>query len=62
MAKCKKCGRDFKIQGVAFAEEDYLKTAQSTGSKTEERCSNCGYIAIYDLKELVKDNKYLLAL
>lgn len=56
-AKCKKCGRDFKIQGIAFAEEDYLKTAQSTGSTTEERCSNCGYIATYDIKELAGDNK-----
>jgi hypothetical protein len=26
----------FKIQGMAFAEEDYLKTAQSTGSTTEK--------------------------
>ena len=56
-AKCKKCGRDFKIQGIAFAEENYLKTAQSTGSTTEERSSNCGYIATYDIKELVGDNK-----
>jgi DNA-directed RNA polymerase subunit RPC12/RpoP len=55
-AKCKKCGRDFKIQGIAFAKEDYL-TAQSTDSTTEERCSNCGYIATYDIKELVGDNK-----
>ena len=30
---------DFQIQGVAFAEEDYLKTAQSTGSTTEKICS-----------------------
>jgi hypothetical protein len=43
-AKCKKCRRDFKIQGVAFAEEDYLKTSQSTGSTTEERCLNCGIL------------------
>ena len=52
-AKCKKCGRDFKIQGVAFAGEDYLKTAHSTESTTEERCSHCSYIATYDVKELV---------
>ena len=43
-AKCKKCRRDFNIQGVAFAEEDYLKTSQSTGSTTEERCLNCGIL------------------
>ena len=42
--KCKKCGRNFNIQGVAFAEEDYLKTSQSTGSTTEERCLNCGIL------------------
>jgi hypothetical protein len=40
MAKCKKCGRDFRIQAVAFAEENYLKTVQSKGCTTEERCSN----------------------
>ena len=48
---------DFQIQGVAFAEEDYLKTAQSTGSTTEKITLNCDYIAIYDLKELMRDNK-----
>ena len=57
IAKCKKCGRDFRIQGVAFAEEDYLKTAKSTGSTTEERCSNCGYIATYNTEELVWNTK-----
>lgn len=52
-----KNARDFKIQGVAFAEEDYLKTAHSTGSTTEERCTHCSYIATYDVKELVwQDN------
>ena len=50
--KCKKCGRNFNIQGVAFAEEDYLKTAKSTGSTTEERCTNCGYIDIYNIREV----------
>jgi hypothetical protein len=56
-AKCRKCERDFRIQGVAFAEEDYLKTANSQGSTTEERCSNCGYIATYDIKDLVWNDK-----
>ena len=52
-AKCKKCGRDFKIQGVAFAGKDNLKTAHSTGSTTEERCYHCSYIATYNVKELL---------
>ncbi len=55
--KCKKCRRDFSIQGTAFTSEDYLKTAHSTGSKTEERCSHCSYISTYDMKELVLDSK-----
>jgi len=55
--KCKKCGRDFRIQGIVFAEEEDLKTARSQGSTTEERCSNCGYIATYDVKELVWNNE-----
>ena len=58
-AKCKKCGRDLKIQGVAFAGEDYLKTAHSIGSATEERCSHCSYIATYDVKELVWNDNNL---
>jgi hypothetical protein len=52
-----KNGGDFKIQGVAFVEEDYLKNAHSTGSTTEERYSNCSYIATCDFKEIVGDNK-----
>lgn len=55
--KCKKCGRDFRIQETAFISEDYLKTAHSTGSKTEEKCSHCSYISTYDMKELVWDSK-----
>jgi DNA-directed RNA polymerase subunit RPC12/RpoP len=57
IAKCKKCGRDFNIQGNAFAPEDYLKTKHSTGANTEERCSHCGYIATYRVNELSRDNK-----
>ena len=57
IVKCRKCNRDFKIQGTAFAEEDYLKTSHSTGTNTEERCVHCGYIATYEAKELVWDSK-----
>ncbi|VFJ14332.1 hypothetical protein [Candidatus Nitrosocosmicus franklandus] len=57
VAKCKKCGRDFHIQGNAYAEEDYLKTKHSTGENTEEKCSHCGYIATYRVEELLWNNK-----
>lgn len=57
IAKCKKCGRDFNIQGNVFEEEDYLKTSHSTGANTEEKCSHCGYIATYRVEELMWDKK-----
>lgn len=57
VAKCKKCGRDFNIQGNVFAAEDYLKTSHSTGTNTEEKCAHCGYIATYKVDELFGDNK-----
>lgn len=55
-AKCKRCEREFKIQGTAFLNDDNLKTASTTDSTTEERCPNCGYIATYDMKELIWEN------
>jgi hypothetical protein len=54
--KCKKCGREFQIEGTAFKGEEYLKTANSTGFNTEERCSHCGYIATYGITDLVLDS------
>ena len=57
VAKCKRCGRNFSIQGNAFAAEDYLKTSHSTGKDTEEKCAHCGYIATYTADELSWDNK-----
>lgn len=57
IAKCKKCGRDFNVQGNAFTDEDNLKTSHSTGSSTEEKCSHCGYFATYEIKELIWENK-----
>jgi hypothetical protein len=53
IAKCKKCGRDFQIQGIAFSNNDDFKTAHSKGSKTEERCSHCSYITTYSMNELL---------
>jgi hypothetical protein len=53
IATCKKCGRDFQIQGIAFSNNDDFKTAHSTGSKTEERCSHCSYISTYSVNELL---------
>ncbi len=50
--KCKSCGRDFVIQGVAFGDNDNLKTARSKGSTTEERCTNCAFIATYNADEI----------
>jgi DNA-directed RNA polymerase subunit RPC12/RpoP len=55
-AKCKRCERDFEIQGMAFLTDNGLKTANTTESTTEERCPNCGYIATYDTKEILWDN------
>jgi hypothetical protein len=52
MAKCKKCQREFQIQGIAFSNNDNLKTAHSKGSGTEERCSHCSYITTYSMNEL----------
>jgi DNA-directed RNA polymerase subunit RPC12/RpoP len=52
-AKCKRCERDFEIQGMAFLNNNSLKTADTTESTTEERCPNCGYIATYDTKEIL---------
>ncbi|MGD9533196.1 MAG: hypothetical protein AB7V56_05445 [Candidatus Nitrosocosmicus sp.] len=53
--KCKKCGREFQIDGTAFKSEEDFKTANSTGFNTEERCSHCGYIATYGFTDLVLD-------
>ncbi len=55
-AKCKRCERFFQIQGMAFLNDNDFKTANTTASATEERCPNCGYIAIYDMKELLWEN------
>jgi DNA-directed RNA polymerase subunit RPC12/RpoP len=54
-AKCKRCERDFEIQGMAFLTDNSLKTANTTESTTEERCPNCGYIATYATKEIIWD-------
>ena len=48
---------DFKIQGVVFIAEDYLKTARSMDPTTRESLSNCDHNSAYVLKELVQDNK-----
>jgi hypothetical protein len=55
-AKCKRCEKDFEIQGMAFFKDDDLKTANTTDSTTEERCPDCGYIATYDLQEIKWEN------
>ena len=54
--KCKKCGREFQIEGTAFKGDETFKTANSTGFKTEERCSHCGFIATYEIGDLVLDS------
>jgi DNA-directed RNA polymerase subunit RPC12/RpoP len=54
VAKCKSCGREFQIQGIAFANNDTLKTAHTTKNNTEERCSHCSYITTYSMNELIK--------
>ncbi len=53
-AKCKKCGRDFQIQGLTFTNDDNLKTAHTTDNVTEERCSHCSYITTYSINELIR--------
>ena len=55
-AKCKRCKKDFGIQGMAFLNDNDLKTANTNESKTEERCPDCGYIATYDLQEIRWEN------
>jgi ribosomal protein L37E len=55
-AKCKRCERDFEIQGNAFLSDSELKTANTTDFASEERCPNCGYIATYNMKELLWEN------
>ncbi len=54
-AKCKRCERDFEIQGIAFLTDNGPKTANATDSTTEERCPNCGYIATYEMKEIFEN-------
>ena len=53
IAKCKKCGREFQIQGMSFANNE-LKTAHTTSNTTEERCSHCSYITTYSMNELIR--------
>ena len=53
IAKCKKCGREFQIQGLSFANNE-LKTAHTINNITEERCSHCSYITTYSMNELIR--------
>jgi DNA-directed RNA polymerase subunit RPC12/RpoP len=53
IAKCKKCGREFQIQGLSSANNE-LKTAHTTNNITEERCSHCSYITTYSMNELIR--------
>lgn len=55
-AKCKRCERDFEIQGNAFLKDNDLKTANTTDSASEGRYPSCGYIATYDMKEILWEN------
>ena len=54
VVECKSCGREFQIQGIAFANGANLKTAHTTNHITQERCSHCSYITTYSMNELIK--------